>query len=143
MAGRPLWRRAFDGVERPVAGRLEQAVQTERFADLAGLALRTRAELDRLVERTSRRALHRVNMPAASDVVRLREQVASLERSVRRLDDAVRRPAPPVPAERGTDGTDERAGRPGGARAPRRRPQPAAGAQRRQVRDRDRPPEGR
>ena len=94
--GKPLWRRTYDAVERPVGSRLEVAVQTEQFADVAGLLVRTRAELGRRVERTTRRALHRVNLPAASDVARLREQVTALDRSVRRLEDdalqAARRP---------------------------------------------------
>ena len=86
MADKPLWRSAFDAVERPVGNRLEQLVQTGTFADVAGLVIRTRAELGRRVERASRHALHRVNLPAASDVAELRRQVASLERSLRERD---------------------------------------------------------
>jgi hypothetical protein len=145
--GKPLWRRTYDAVERPIAGRLEGAVQTEQFADVAALLVRTRAELGRRVERTTRRALHRVNLPAATDVARLREQVTALERSVRRLEDSVRKAAVVDSTTRTTrgraDGADDRAGRAGGTGAPRRRAQPAASAQRRQVRDRDRPAEGR
>lgn len=100
MAGKPLWRRAYDVVERPVGSRLEDAVQTERFAEVAGLLVHLRAGLSRQVERTTRHALHRVNLPAASDVARLREQVTSLERVVRQLDDSVRRAAGPVAASR-------------------------------------------
>ena len=68
--GKPWWRRAYDVVERPIGVRLEAAVQTEMFADAAGLLVRTQAQVGRLVERTTRHALHRVNLPAASDVVR-------------------------------------------------------------------------
>lgn len=100
MAGKPLWRRAYDSVERPVGSRLENAVQTDLFADVAGLVVRGRAGLSRRVERTTRHALHRANLPAASDVARLREQVSSLERSVRRLDDALRREQAPQGAAR-------------------------------------------
>ena len=44
----------------------------------------------REVERRSRRFLHAVNLPTATDVRRLSEQVASLQRQVRDLED--RRP---------------------------------------------------
>ena len=69
MAGKPLWRRAFDAVERPTAGRLERAVQTEVFADALARFVGLRSAVGRRAERASRRALHRLNLPAASDVV--------------------------------------------------------------------------
>ena len=77
MTGKPLWRRAYDTVERPVAVRLEDAVQTDLFADVAGLLVRTRADVSRRFERTTRHAWHRINLPAASDVARLRDQVVA------------------------------------------------------------------
>lgn len=64
--GRPLRRRAFDAIERPVGHRLEQAVQTDQFADVAVALLRLRAAVERRAEHASRRLLHRVNLPAAS-----------------------------------------------------------------------------
>jgi hypothetical protein len=142
---KPLWRRAYDTVERPLATRLEAGVQTEQFADVAALLVWSRAELRRRTERITRHALHRVNLPAASDVALLRQQVSSLERSVRRLEEAVRQTVPAEGTTRGrADGADDRSGgRPGGTGAPRRRAQPVKGAQRRQVRDRDRPAQGR
>jgi len=153
MAGRALWRRAYDAVERPVGSRLETAVQTDAFADIAGLLLRARAGVERRIERNTRRALHRVNLPAASDVSRLREQVADLHRTVRRLEDALadartgvrpdaRLAAGPVGGG-STHGDDDGSGRPGVPRAPRRRTQPAARAQRGEVRGGDRPAAGR
>jgi hypothetical protein len=143
--GKPLWRRAYDTVERPLATRLEAGVQTEQFADVAALLVWSRAEVRRRTERITRHALHRVNLPAASDVALLRQQVSSLERSVRRLEEAVRASAPAEQTRgRAVDGADDRSGsRSGGTGATRRRAQPVKGAQRRQVRDRDRPAEGR
>jgi hypothetical protein len=126
--GKPLWRRAYDAVERPLGSRLEVAVQTEQFADVAALLVRSRAEVGRVVERTTRRALHRVNLPAASDVARLREQVLALDHSVRRLEEAVRRTSAAPSTTRGrADGPDDRPGRAGGTGAPRRRAQPVCG----------------
>jgi hypothetical protein len=142
---KPLWRKAYDTVERPLATRLEAGVQTEQFADVAALLVWSRAEVRRRTERITRHALHRVNLPAASDVALLRQQVSSLERSVRRLEEAVRQTVPVESTTRGrADGADDRPGsRSGGTGAPRRRTQPVPGAQRRQVRDRDRPAQGR
>ncbi len=116
MADKPLWRKAYDAVERPVGSRLEQVVQTEQFADGTGLALRLRAEVNRRIERTTRSLLHRVNLPAATDVARLREQVSDLHRTVRRLDDALREERAQVQSLReGRRSGEQRAGeqRPG------------------------------
>ena len=88
---RPLWRRAFDSVERAIAPGLESTVRSEGFADVATAAMRVRAEMTKSAERAMRRTLHFWNLPAGSDVKRLSEQVASVERRVRdlakRLDD--------------------------------------------------------
>lgn len=82
---RPFWRRAIDSAERAVAPGLEEFVQSERFADLAAVTARLRAEARRQAERATRRAWHFWNLPAGSDVKRLSEQVASLERRLRDL----------------------------------------------------------
>ena len=88
---RPLWRMAFDAVEQAIAPGLESAVRSERFADVATVALRVRAGVARRAERVTRRALHFWNLPAGSDVKRVSDQITSLERRVRslakRLDD--------------------------------------------------------
>ena len=81
----PLWRRAFDTAERTVAGPLEGAVKSDVFADGVALAFAVRRRVGREVERQSRRALHRVNLPAASDMRRISQQLAVLERQVRSL----------------------------------------------------------
>lgn len=90
---RPLWRKAFDSAERAIAPGLESAVKSDGFADFATAAMRVRADVARRAERATRRALHFWNLPAGSDVKRLSEQVASVERRVRsltkRLDDLV------------------------------------------------------
>jgi hypothetical protein len=82
---RPLWRKAFDSVERAIAPGLESTVRSEGFADVATVAMRVRADVSRGAERAMRRALHFWNLPAGSDVKRLSEQVASVERRVRDL----------------------------------------------------------
>jgi polyhydroxyalkanoate synthesis regulator phasin len=83
--GRPLWRRAFDLTERTVAGPVETAVRSELFNDAVAAGLRARRRAQREVERRTRRVLHTANVPTATDVRLLSEQVASLQREVRRL----------------------------------------------------------
>ena len=82
---RPLWRKAFDSVERAIAPGLESAVRSEGFADVATVAMRLRSDAARSAERAMRRALHLWNLPSGSDIKRLSEQVASVERRVRDL----------------------------------------------------------
>jgi polyhydroxyalkanoate synthesis regulator phasin len=85
MAGRPLWRRAFDAAERGLAGPAEAAARSEAFNDALAAALRAQRLAQREVERRTRRLLHVANVPTATDVRLLSRQVASLQREVRRL----------------------------------------------------------
>ena len=82
---KPMWRRAFDAAESAVAPHLERGVQSGGFTDAVVLAQRARTGVYRRLERDSRRLWHLLNLPAGSDVRRLRRQVASLDREVRLL----------------------------------------------------------
>ena len=82
---RPLWRKLFDTAERAAAPRLEGIVKSEGFADVATFVMRLQTAANRGAERAMRRALHFWNLPAGSDVKRVSEQIASLERRVREL----------------------------------------------------------
>jgi hypothetical protein len=81
----PRWRQAYDAVDKTVTPRAEAFVRTDTFAQ--GAALLQRAQ--KLVRDTARgataRAWHLVNLPAGSDVSRLRAQIGALDREVRRL----------------------------------------------------------
>ena len=81
----PLWRQAFDAAERAVTPRAEDLVRTPGFN--VGVALVRRAQT--LAKDSARgltaRAWHLINLPAGSDVSRLRAQIGSLDREVRRL----------------------------------------------------------
>jgi hypothetical protein len=90
MADKPLWRRTFDTVDRHIAGPAEAAARSDAFGDALTLVVRLRRRAQREVEKRTRRALHLVNLPTATDVRRLSEQVAALRREVRELDE--RRP---------------------------------------------------
>jgi hypothetical protein len=81
----PLWRRAFDAIERPLGDALASGGRSETFADAVSLGLHLRRRVEREVERRTRRALHMVNLPAASDVRGLTKQVTELQRQVRAL----------------------------------------------------------
>ena len=85
MTEPPRWRQAFDAVERRVTPRAEELVRSEAFA--VGVALTRRAVT--LAQGSARglttRAWHLLNLPAGTDVSRLRAQVGALDREVRRL----------------------------------------------------------
>jgi hypothetical protein len=60
-------------------------VGSEVFADALAATTRLRRAYYRQVERTTRHAWHRWNLPAATDVRRLQEQVAVLQRQIAAL----------------------------------------------------------
>jgi polyhydroxyalkanoate synthesis regulator phasin len=90
MADKPLWRKAFDAVDSRVAGPVEAGAHSDLFGDLVTLNVRLARRAQREVERRTRRVLHMANLPTATDVRRLSEQVAALQRQLRELED--RRP---------------------------------------------------
>jgi hypothetical protein len=85
MADRPLWRRAFDAVDHGIGRPIEAVTRTDAFGDAFTIAWRLQRRMQKELERRSRRALHLCNLPAASDVRRLSEQVGALQRQVREL----------------------------------------------------------
>ncbi len=89
MADKPLWRKAFDSVDGVLAPRLEGFVQTSVFADAVSVGVKLEAGVRHRLERQTRRLWHAANLPAGSDVTRLREQVAALDRQLRQLTTAV------------------------------------------------------
>jgi hypothetical protein len=85
MAQAPLWRRLYDTAERTVAPRLESVVRTEHFARGAAFAGWAQATARAQAEALSARVWHLMNLPASTDIARLRTQIGSLDREVRRL----------------------------------------------------------
>jgi hypothetical protein len=81
----PLWRQAFDAAERAVAPRAEELVRTPYFSLGTALVRRAQTVAGRSVQNLTARAWHLVNLPAGSDISRLRAQIGSLDREVRRL----------------------------------------------------------
>jgi hypothetical protein len=81
----PLWRQAFDAAEKAVTPRAENLVRTESFTVGAALVRRAQGLVAESARGLTARAWHLVNLPAGSDVSRLRAQIGALDREVRRL----------------------------------------------------------
>jgi hypothetical protein len=76
----PLWLKLVLRTERAVGGRVESAVHSGRYFDLVADLNRTKAMVTGRVEGVSRRILHLANLPAGTDIRRVREQLARMER---------------------------------------------------------------
>ncbi len=85
MTSKPGWRRVYDTVERTVAPPAEVFVRSGEFAKLAAAVVGVRRTVGRGVNGATAMAWHLVNLPARSDVQRLRVQIGALDRDVRRL----------------------------------------------------------
>ena len=85
MTDVPGWRQAFNAVERNVSPRVESLVHSDEFAQMTVLIARTRRLDGKRVNAIAASAWHLVNLPASTDVQRLRRQVGELDREVRRL----------------------------------------------------------
>jgi hypothetical protein len=81
----PLWRKAFDAIERPLAAGSEAWIQSETFMDLATHTIRVQRRLLRDMQGATERWLHLFGYVSRGDVLRLSNQVASLERQIRDL----------------------------------------------------------
>ncbi len=73
----------FDATEQFVRVRLDPLMRTEQFADGLTLVTQLQVEARRRTERLSRRVLHFWNLPTASDIRRLQEQLGGTERRLR------------------------------------------------------------
>ena len=89
MSSKPLWLKAVHKVERAVGRPVEAAVRTETYFDIVTKATRATGAVKRKVSGTSTRVLHVVNLPAGSDMQRMREQLSRMERRINRLTEEV------------------------------------------------------
>jgi hypothetical protein len=78
--GMPLWLKLVLRAERAVGTRVESAVHSDPYFDLVALINRRKAGLTDSVEGVSKRILHLANLPAGTDIRRVREQLARVER---------------------------------------------------------------
>lgn len=85
MAKIPSAKDVYDVLEGKLAPELESLVRTEGFAQTVALAASLGKATSRQVTRISTRLLHTVNLPASTDIQRLRRQVGALDREIRQL----------------------------------------------------------
>jgi hypothetical protein len=81
----PSLRSGYDAVERQIAPRVESLVRTSQAAQARAWILQARAALGDRLDSASARLLHTANLPAGTDIKRLRRQVGALDREVRQL----------------------------------------------------------
>ena len=85
MADQPTWRQGFDALEKQLSPRLEALVQSEQFAVAVGLLARVQRAVEGEMARATRRVLHRLNLPAGTDVSRILNEIGQLRVQVREL----------------------------------------------------------
>jgi hypothetical protein len=85
MADQPSWRQRFDALEKELSPRLESLVRSEQFAVAVGLAARAQRAAEGTFARTTRRALHRLNLPAGTDMSRILHEIGQLRLQVGEL----------------------------------------------------------
>ena len=81
----PSWLEWIQKWERAIGEPVEQFVRSDAYFDLMTQVKRARAHVTRKVEGAWEEWLHLFNLPAATDVRRLREQLSRLERQVNRI----------------------------------------------------------
>jgi hypothetical protein len=89
--GTPVWLRAFNAVEGAVGPRVEEFVHGETFSTSLVLVQKVKRGVKGQVERRTRQVWHLVNLPAGTDVRRLRGQVGDLDHEVRALRSTLER----------------------------------------------------
>jgi hypothetical protein len=110
-SNRAAWRQVFDAAERIVTPRVEALVRTSEFSKGAAIAMQMRAAARARAARISSHVWHTLNLPAGTDIVRLRAQLSAIDRELRRLSmrleqqpsDAPEAPQSSRPFERGDE----------------------------------------
>jgi hypothetical protein len=85
----PLWLQVVHRLERAIGEPVESAVQSDAYFDAMAQMTRARSQLIGAAEGLSRRCLHLVNLPAGTDVRRVREQLARMERRLNALSEEI------------------------------------------------------
>jgi hypothetical protein len=84
-ANQPLWLRAVIRLERAIGEPIESAVRSDAYFDVISATTRVRRKVSGTAEGVSRRCLHLLNLPAGSDIRRMRQQLARMERRLNQL----------------------------------------------------------
>ena len=94
----PLWLKVVYRFERAVGEPIEAAVHSDAYFDAVAEATRLRGRAIGAVEGVSRRLLHLFNLPAGTDLRRVREQLGRMERRLNEINEELA--ALEVPADR-------------------------------------------
>jgi hypothetical protein len=78
-------RRVYDAAEREVAPRVEALVHSTEFTTTTTWIAKTRKRVGGGIAAAGARIWHLVNLPAGTDIKRMRNQLGSLDREVRKL----------------------------------------------------------
>src|ERR1700745_458025 len=81
----PLWLRAVIRLERAIGEPIESAVRSDTYFDLISTTTRVGRKVEGAAEGVSRRCLHMLNLPAGSDMRRMRQQLARMARRLNQL----------------------------------------------------------
>ncbi len=90
MSKGPLWLQAVHRLERAVGEPVESIVRSDRYFDTVSTISRARRKAIGAVEGVSRRGLHLLNLPAGTDIRRMREQLGRMERRLNQLSEDVK-----------------------------------------------------
>lgn len=82
---KPWLRQLYDSVERRITPPLEEFVRTDRYAELTAALGQLQGMVTGGVRGATTSFWHLLNLPAGTDVQRLRRQIGALDREVRRL----------------------------------------------------------
>jgi hypothetical protein len=75
-----LWLKLVLRLERAIGGPVESAVHSDAYFDVVAELNRGTRRLTDAVEGVSRRGLHLIGLPAGTDIRRVREQLARMDR---------------------------------------------------------------
>lgn len=81
----PLWLKLILRLERAVGRQVEAAVHSDPYFDLVAELDRNRRWLADALESVSKRGLHLLNLPAGTDLRRVREQLARMDRRLAQI----------------------------------------------------------
>jgi hypothetical protein len=81
----PLWLKLVLRMERAIGVPVESAVHSNAYFDLVAELNRAKARTTSAVEGVSKRIWHLANLPAGTDIRRVRQQLASMERRLIQL----------------------------------------------------------
>ena len=85
MSDKSGLRSRYDAAERIIAPRAEALVRSDEYATVVGVISGVRRAVGQGLSGVAARVWHLVNLPAGTDVHRLRVQIGALDRDVRRM----------------------------------------------------------